>query len=221
MAATTKKKAKGPVANIVELVLTVAIAVGLALLIQAFLVKPYRIPSGSMIPTLSVGQRILVNRLDTHPGIGEVVVFHPPAGASGGGTCGNPGQGGGPPVHAQACDKDVPAESNQTFVKRVVGLPGDHLRIINGYVYRDGRRETFGYHPKADARVSGFQACDGGTTADCTFARTIVVPAGDYYMMGDNRGDSLDSRYWGPVPQKWIIGVAFATYWPLDRIGFF
>ncbi|MGH2836343.1 MAG: S26 family signal peptidase, partial [Solirubrobacteraceae bacterium] len=64
MAATTKK-AKGPIANIVELVVTVAIAVGLALLIQAFLVKPYRIPSGSMIPTLSIGQRILVNRLDT------------------------------------------------------------------------------------------------------------------------------------------------------------
>jgi signal peptidase I len=218
MAATTKK-AKGPVANIVELVVTVAIAIGLALLIQAFLVKPYRIPSGSMIPTLSVGQRILVNRLNTHPGLDDVTVFHPPTGATTGeGTCGSADQGAG---HPQACDTDVPTESTETFVKRVVGLPGDHLKIIDGYVYRNGKRENFGYHPKADASTSGFIACSTNASADCTFSKTIVVPAGDYYMMGDNRGDSLDSRYWGPVPQKWIIGVAFATYWPLDRIGFF
>jgi signal peptidase I len=218
MAATTKK-AKGPVANIVELVVTVAIAIGLALLIQAFLVKPYRIPSGSMIPTLSIGQRILVNRLNTHPGLGDVTVFHPPTGATSlNGTCGSADQGSG---HPQACDTDVPTESTETFVKRVVGLPGDHLKIINGYVWRNGKKETFGYHPKADASDAGYIPCDSDSTADCTFAKTIVVPAGDYYMMGDNRGDSLDSRYWGPVPQKWIIGVAFATYWPLDRIGFF
>jgi signal peptidase I len=208
MAATTKK-AKGPVANIVELVVTVAIAIGLALLIQAFLVKPYRIPSGSMEPTLAIGQRILVNRLDTSPGLGDVVVFHPPTGATtADGTCGSADQGAG---HPEACDTDVPKESTETFVKRVVGLPGNHLKIINGYVWRNGKKETGSY----------IQKCDATPGADCNFPKTIVVPAGDYYMMGDNRGDSLDSRYWGPVPQKWIIGVAFATYWPLDRIGFF
>jgi signal peptidase I len=222
MAATAKKKAKGPVANIVELVVTVAVAVGLALLIQAFLVKPYRIPSGSMIPTLTVGQRILVNRLDTHPALGDIVVFHPPTGANNAGVCGNPSQGvSDDKARPQACDKSIPAESSQTFVKRVVGLPGDHLKIINGYVYRDGHKETFGYHPKADAKVPQFYACSGGVSSNCTFAKSITVPAGEYYMMGDNRGDSLDSRYWGPVPQKWIIGVAFATYWPINRIGFF
>jgi signal peptidase I len=224
MAATTKK-AKGPVANIIELVATVAIAVGLALLIQAFLVKPYRIPSGSMIPTLAIGQRILVNRLDTSPGLNDVVVFHPPTGATtANGTCGAPNQGVNGQtghVYPQACDKNLPVESTETFVKRVVGLPGDHLRIVNGYVYRDGVRETFGYHPKANAGAPGFELCSSGTSGSCTFPKTIIVPAGEYYMMGDNRGDSLDSRYWGPVPQKWIIGVAFATYWPLDRIGIF
>jgi signal peptidase I len=215
----TSTKKKGPVANIVELVATVGIAIGLALLVQAFLVKPYRIPSGSMIPTLEIGQRILVNRLDTHPGLGDVVVFHPPVGATvGDPTCGSTVQGNGQP---QACDTDVPRESNQTFVKRVVGLPGDHLTIINGYVYRNGHRETFGYHPKHDADIPGFVVCNGGSQAACTFRKSITVPAGDYYMMGDNRGNSLDSRYWGPVPQRWIIGVAFATYWPIDRIGFF
>ena len=59
--------------------------------------------------------------------------------------------------------------------------------------------------------------CDG--LASCTFARPITVPAGAYYMMGDNRPDSEDSRYWGPVPRGWIIGKAFLTYWPPDRIG--
>lgn len=215
MAATSKKKrTKGPVANVIELAATVAIAVGLALLIQAFLVKPYRIPSGSMIPTLQVGQRILVNRLDTSPGLGDIVVFHPPTGAvTSNGVCGNPDQGVGSQgsLHPQACDKNLPTESSQTFVKRVVGLPGDRLQIKNGYVYRDGRKETGSY----------IQRCDSVAGADCNFPKTIMVPAGEYYMMGDNRGESLDSRYWGPVPQKWIVGVAFATYWPPDRIGIF
>jgi len=209
--------AGGRVRGIVELVITVAVAVGIALLVQAFLVKPYKIPSGSMIPTLRVGQRVLVNRLDTHPGLGDIVVFHPPTGATANGTCGNAEQGTG---QRQPCDTDVPEESTETFVKRVVGLPGDHLEIVDGYVYRNGKRETFGYHPKADAGIQGFFACSNAS-ADCTFSKAIVVPAGDYYMMGDNRGNSLDSRFWGPVPQKWIVGVAFATYWPIDRIGIF
>lgn len=220
MAATTKKP-KGVVASGIELVLTVAIAVGLALLIQAFLVKPYRIPSGSMIPTLAIGQRILVNRLDTNPGIGDVVVFHPPTGATAKNAqaqCGDPAQGGG---DSQPCDKNVPAESSQTFVKRVVGLPGDHLKIVNGFVYRDGHKEQLAYNLHDAQSNPLFQSCSAGALGDCTFKKAITVPAGEYYMMGDNRGDSLDSRYWGPVPQKWIIGVAFATYWPLDRIGFF
>ncbi|MCL2417989.1 MAG: signal peptidase I [Conexibacteraceae bacterium] len=210
MAATSKKpkRKKGPVANVVELVLTVAVAVGLALLIQAVLVKPYRIPTGSMIPTLAIGQRILVNRLDTSPGLGDIVVFHPPAGAdvTPNAICENHAQGPGQP---QPCDEGTPAESKQTFVKRVVGLPGDHLRITNGHVWRNGVQETGSY----------IQPCLDSTV--CTFPQQITVPAGEYYMMGDNRGNSDDSRFWGPVPQKWIIGVAFATYWPIDRIGFF
>ncbi len=216
--ASTAKKPKGLIASGVELVFTVAVAIGLALIVQALLVKPYRIPSGSMIPTLAIGQRILVNRLDTHPGLGDIVVFHPPTGAVGDGICGNPNQGGG---HSQPCDRNLPTEAKVTFVKRVVGLPGDHLKILDGYVYLNGRREKFGYHPNRNASVPGFIPCNSGAPADCTFARTIVVPPGEYYMMGDNRGDSLDSRFWGPVPQKWIIGVAFATYWPIGRVGFF
>ncbi len=193
-----------------ELVLTVAVAVGLALLIQTFVVKPYKIPTGSMLPTLALGQRILVNRLDTHPGIGDVVVFHPPHGADlGSGQCANSQQGltADGAALSQPCDRPLGGESGQTFVKRVVGMPGDLLRIVDGHVIRNGHREPDAYTA----------AC--GAAAECTFSRSIRVPAGEDYMMGDNRGDSDDSRYWGPVPQRDIIGVAVFTYWPPDRIG--
>ena len=201
-----QKPPKSMLANIVELAVTVAVAVGLALLIQAFLVKPYKIPSPSMVPTLDVGQRILVNRLDTHPALGNVVVFHPPTGADPAEPiCGDPAQGTG---HDQACSAPVPKESTQTFVKRVVGLPGDHLKIIDGHVFRNGVQEKAPYA----------EPCGGGP--DCNFPKSITVPAGEYFMMGDNRGESDDSRFWGPVKQSWIVGVAFFTYWPPDRIGF-
>jgi signal peptidase I len=203
-----KKRQNSPLRNVVELVLTVVVAVGVALLVQAFLVKPYKIPSGSMIPTLQIHQRILVNRLDTDPGLGDVVVFHPPAGAGVGpeGTCGSREQG---ISHPQACDRDYGSpSSSDTYVKRVVGLPGDHLRIVNGKVFRNGVEE----------RGSYIQPCSTGPTY-CNFPTTITVPAGHYYMMGDNRGYSDDSRFWGPIAQSSIIGTAFFTYWPLDRIG--
>ena len=192
--------------GLVELLVTVAVAVGAAFLIQAFLVKPYRIPSSSMVPTLEQGQRILVNRLATHPGVGDVVVFHPPSGANNdfAAQCGDPEQG---PGHAQPCDRPTQQPSSQTFVKRVVGLPGDTLKISQGDVYRNGVKESGSY----------IQACTDASM--CTFPQTITVPKGDYFMMGDNRGDSDDSRYWGPVPQSWIIGAAVFTYWPPGRIG--
>jgi signal peptidase I len=203
----SQKPKAGRIRSVIELGISVAVAIALALVIQALLVKPYKIPSGSMIPTLTIGQRILVDRLAEHPGLGDVVVFHPPVGASQGdeGICGDANQGYG---LRQACDKDSGPESSETYVKRVVGLPGDHLKIIDGKVYRNGVEEHGSY----------IQTCNTGAEY-CRFPKQIIVPAGDYYMMGDNRGVSDDSRFWGPVPQKWIIGTAFFTYWPLDRIG--
>jgi signal peptidase I len=204
------KTKKGPLRSFVELVLTIAIAVGLAFLIQAFFVKPYKIPSPSMVPTLKPGQRVLVWRVDTSPSVGQVTVFHPPAGADPANPqCGDPSQGvssdGNP--DPMPCDKPTEGESSQTFIKRVVGVGGDVLTIKDGHVYRDGVREHDSY----------ITPC--GNASECTFKHSITVPRGMYYMMGDNRGDSDDSRFWGPVPKKWIIGVAFFTYWPPDRIG--
>jgi signal peptidase I len=202
----TSSKSKSTTKSLIELVITVAVAVGLALLIQAFVVKPYRIPSGSMEPTLHIGQRVLTNRLINHPSFGDVVVFHPPQGADPASpVCGNSHQGAG---HSQACDQPTTNESTQTFIKRVVAVPGDRISIVNGHVIRNGV-------PEKDSYIA---QCGGGS--DCTFRTPIVIPPGDYFMMGDNRGASDDSRFWGPVPDKWVIGVAFFTYWPPKRIGF-
>jgi signal peptidase I len=197
---------KSTVKSLIELVVTIAIAVGLALLIQAFIVKPYRIPSPSMVPTLDVGQRVLTNRLIDHPSVGDIVVFHPPKGADPQPpVCGDAMQGSG---HQQPCDVPTSEESGQTFIKRVVAGPGDRITISDGHVIRNGVREKDSY----------IAPC--GNDPSCNFQKPIVIPPGDYFMMGDNRGSSDDSRFWGPVPDKWVIGVAFATYWPPDRIGF-
>jgi signal peptidase I len=201
----SSKKKKSPLGSLIELVVTVAVAVGLAILIQAFIVKPYRIPSGSMLPTVHIGQRVLANRLISHPSVGDVVVFHPPAGADPyPPVCGDSSEGTN---HLMACDKPTAQESNQTFIKRVVAGPGDRISIVGGHVIRNGKREKDGY----------IAQCGGGSS--CNFPQTITIPAGHYFMMGDNRGLSDDSRFWGPVPDNWIIGVAFFTYWPPDRIG--
>src|SRR5881227_4402428 len=103
--------------GLIELVITVAVAIALALLIQAFIVKPHRIPSPSMVPTLDIGQRVLANRLISHPSVGDIVVFHPPKGADAANpVCGDPNQGVG---HDQPCDTPTPGQSSQTFIKRV------------------------------------------------------------------------------------------------------
>jgi signal peptidase I len=191
--------------SFVELVTIVVVAIGLALLIQAFLVKPYRIPSASMEPTLDIGQRVLVNRLGNHfgdPSVGDVIVFHPPEGAvsAAGEQC------GAQPPDGQVCMKETPTEANTTFIKRVVAGPGDRIRVVRGVVFRNGKRMNEPYARR----------CSGG---GCDFPTEVRVPAGHWFMMGDNRGDSDDSRFWGPVPRDWIIGNAFATYWPPKRIG--
>lgn len=198
------RKDKSFGSSAVELVLIVAIALGLALGIQAFLIKPYRIPSESMEPTLITGQRVLVNRIGNRfgdPKVGDVLVFHPPDGADSN-ECGDPNLRPGQP-----CDRPVPHESSVNFIKRVVAVGGDTVSIRNGHAFVNGKRQ----------KDSFTRPCDGGS--GCDFTTPITVPRGYYFMMGDNRGRSDDSRYWGPIPRSWIIGKAFATYWPPNRIG--
>jgi signal peptidase I len=197
---------KTALGSVIELVVIVVVALGLALGIQAFLVKPFRIPSESMVPTLQVGQRVLVDRITPKLGNdyerGDILVFTPPAGADTD-SCGVPDQAGRP------CPRATPNHSSADFIKRVVAVGGDRVAIRGGHVWLNGReqRESF-------ANLSG---CTPGD--ECDMPREITIPKGYFFMMGDNRGSSADSRVWGPIPKKWVIGPAFATYWPPRRIG--
>jgi signal peptidase I len=146
----------------VELVVIVALALGLALAIQAWLIKPYQIPSESMEPTLDVGQRVLVNRFIYHftdPQIGDVIVFHPPAGADGSPRCGVPG---GAPEQGEPCPKPTIERSDQNFIKRIVAGPGDTLSVKNGHPVVNGTEQTdepfinpCGAAPACDRRATG------------------------------------------------------------------
>jgi signal peptidase I len=206
---------KSAIRSILELIVLVALALGLAFGIQAFLIKPYRIPSGSMEPTLAIGQRVLVNRIGMHLGgvhVGEIAVFHPPADAE--------EQLCGPNPHSvvlggAACSQPVSGKASVTFIKRVIAGPGDEIYVKAGHVYRKAAGKSRFVREK-DPYIKACAASD-----ECNFPKPITIPAGHWFMMGDNRGDSDDSRYWGPVPTSWIIGQAFVTYWPPDRAGTF
>jgi signal peptidase I len=198
----TEEKSSSPF----ELVLIVAVALGLALGIQAFLVKPYRIPSESMVPTLVINQRVLVNRLGNRfgdPQLGDVTVFHPPSGADTieGPMCGVPLPENSP------CPRGTPEKGTTNFIKRVVAGPGDMVAVKDGHVILNGKRQAEPF----------IAPCEGGER--CNLTTPLKVPPRHFFMMGDNRGSSDDSRFWGPVPREWIIGNAFATYWPPKRIG--
>ncbi len=189
--------------SLIELVAIVAVALGVALGIQAFLVKPFKIPSESMVPTLEIGQRVLVNRAGLHfgdPERGDVMVFKPPKGADGA-ICGT--------AHSsrQGCPKSTEGKSETNFIKRVVAVGGDRISIKAGRVYINGKRQAEPFiNPSPDCQV-------------CNLPEEVKIPADHYYMMGDNRGQSSDSRDWGPVPRDNMIGKAFATYWPPGKWG--
>jgi signal peptidase I len=203
---TKQKREPWSGAWFLELAIIVVVALGLALGIQALLVKPYKIPSGSMEPTLDIGQRVLVNRIGNRfgdPKVGDILVFHPPAGALTD-TCADANAGEGT---QRACDRPTPGDAKTNYIKRVVAGPGDTIAIRHGHVVRNGKLQS----------ESFIRACPVG--AACDFPNPVTVPAGHWFMMGDNRGESDDSRFWGPVSRDSIIGDAFATYWPIKRIG--
>jgi signal peptidase I len=183
-----------------ELVIVVVVALGAALLLRTFVVQTFFIPSGSMEPTLQIGDRILVNKLsyDLHAvGRGDIVVFARPADEN----C------GGPPV--------------ADLVKRVIGLPGETISLqkqgSKSYVMINGKRLDETWLP---ASVQG-TTLPGPEGTPYNLSVPYTIPANQYFMMGDNRGDSCDSRYWGPIPRSLIVGKVELRVWPLSAFHFF
>jgi signal peptidase I len=164
-----------------------------------------------MEPTLQPQQRVLVNRFGYRlgdPEIGDVVVFHPPVGAvpeeednPDGNQCGVK------KMQGQPCPTPDEEQADTNFIKRIVAGPGDRLRVEGGHPVVNGEA----------AEEDFIKPCRN--LGGCNLPEEITIPADHYFMMGDNRGQSQDSRYWGPVPRDWIIGEAFFTYWPPKRVG--
>jgi signal peptidase I len=215
-----------------ELPVLVALALGIALLIKAFLVQAFYIPSASMEPTLEQGDRVLVNKLSYRfgdPKRGDVIVFHDPYPD----PC-ETNEGETAPAGCQrgfgrkALDWfaevfGLPTADTRDFIKRIVALPGETVQIENGEVYvcdepdcvplgpdgrpRDGRKITFRSSP------------DSGPRLDKDNVPAFPVPDGQYYVMGDNRGNSSDSRNFRGIERRKIIGKAFVLVWPPNRFS--
>jgi len=169
---------------VIEWAVILVVAVTASFLIRTFAIQTFVIPSKSMKPTLHVGDRILVNKLSVEFGsinVGDVIVFKAP-----------------PREH---CND----ESIADLVKRVIGLPGQHLTSKGNTIYVNGKalKEPWTYF-----RTIG------------TPMGHVTVPQDSYFVMGDNRADSCDSRFWGTVPRSDIIGKVFLRVWPPSRIGF-
>lgn len=169
-----------------EYVESFAIAISLALIVRTFVIQPFKIPSGSMRPTLIEGDRILVNKYlyrfrDPEPG--EVIVFQAT-------------------VSSDSSKKD--------YIKRLAAVGGQNVEIREGRIWIDNSaltqpgifRDNF-YYNRGEYGEEG---------------KTVRVPDGEYFVLGDNSGSSLDSRFWGYVPQKNIIGRAFFIFWPPHRM---
>jgi signal peptidase I len=158
--------------------------------------KTVRINNGSMEPTFHVGAQIVFNTEKSTPKVGQVVLFHPPQGASEkeyNPMCG-PAPHPSPRGGGAACSAPVATPANEKFVKRIVAGPGDVISIREGHVTLNGHREPDSYT----------KPC--GKSAECDFPTPIKIPPDHWFAMNDNRGESNDSRSWGPIPTSWIIG---------------
>jgi signal peptidase I len=186
VAGARRQQKLGRVRSLREWATVIAGAIGIALIVRAFLLASFFIPSPSMTPTLHNGDRVLVNKLayrlhDVHRG--DVVVFERP-----------------PEL------KDAPEVKD--LIKRVIGLPGETVEFRDGRILIDGHLLDEPYLPTGTQTL----AKDKG--------ETITVEEGDVLVLGDNRENSKDGRFFGPISQKLIVGRAFVLYFPMKNLGF-
>lgn len=161
---------------LMEYAKSIIAALVLALLIITFVVQAFYIPSGSMRPTLAVGDRVIVNKFIyrfKNPERFNIIVFK------------------------------YPVDPRRKFIKRLIGVGGDKIEIINGTVYVNDKAL------KEDYTLTPGIGNYGPT----------VVPKDNYFVLGDNRNNSEDSRYWGFVPRKNIVGQAIFVFWPINHIN--
>ena len=181
---------------VLELVGVLVAALVVAILLRTFVVATYSIPSGSMEPTLQIGDRIVVDKLAYHlhgVSTGNIIVFRTPRSED----C------AGPPV--------------ANLVKRVIGLPGQTVSLSRGHVLINGKLLAQPWLPPP-VRTETYP---GPSFERYSLRTPYVVPQGDVYVMGDNRTESCDSRYWGPVPESTIVGKVDVRIWPLSRFALF
>jgi signal peptidase I len=175
---------------LIEWTAIIVIAVLVSFLMRTYAFQTFFIPSGSMEPTLQIGDRIIVNKLAVSWGtinVGDIVVFKAPP--------------------AENCGEPV-----TDLVKRVIGVPGDSLKSKGNTIYLENTSQHVKWHPLLETWTHTEPLGQAITP--------ITLKANQYFMMGDNHSDSCDSRMWGPVPRSDIIGKAFLRIWPLSRIGF-
>jgi signal peptidase I len=182
-----------------EISIIIVVALALAFLLRIFVVQTFFIPSGSMEPTLQIGDRILVDKLAYHLHSvhrGDIVVFSRPKDEDCGGT----------PVN--------------DLVKRVIGLPGETISLTKGsksYVEINGKRLNEPWLPSSAQGMS----FPGPAGPNYSLNNPYKIPANHYFVMGDNRTESCDSRYWGPIPRSLIVGKVAVRIWPLTSLHFF
>ncbi len=177
--------------------ITIVIALTVTIVVKTWVLQVYSIPSTSMVPTLEVGDRVVVSKLEREPGRGDIVVFDRP-----------PTSPAGP-------------DDPEVLIKRVIGLPGEHVSSRGGQVYVDGNRLEESYLPEGTFTRIGCRETWGNCDRVDPEAEgyELVVPKGKYLVMGDNRSNSSDGREFGPIDQKLIVGRGVLRVWPFSRFG--
>lgn len=168
--------------SLIELIEFIAIVFAILMAIRVFAAEPHKVSGSSMIPNFQDGDYLITNKLSikfSELERGEVIILQDPL------------------------------DKNKVFIKRIIGLPGETLKLSDKNVYINGQLLDEPYLP------SGLQTQGEGFLKD---GEEIIIPNGNYFVMGDNRSNSSDSREWGLLKKELIIGQAFLRYWPLNQV---